>query len=61
MKSLGAIVLAVIAVAVLLPLLGFLFRFIFGLVNFAMGLLWLALIIGAIVFLVGVFRRLMRI
>ena len=59
MKTFIQIVLGLLALWVLWKLLGTLIGFLMGLVNFGMGLLWLALIIGAIVFVVGLIRRLL--
>jgi hypothetical protein len=59
MKLVITIVVSVLALALLWKMLGWLIGFTWGLANFALGLLWLALIVGAIIFIVGLVRRLM--
>jgi hypothetical protein len=52
------ILLGVAAAALLWGLLRWLIGFTWGLVNFAVGLFWLALLVAAIIFVVGLVRRL---
>jgi hypothetical protein len=59
MRLIVQIVVGLIALVVLWKLLGFVLKLFFGLVNFGLGLLWLALIIGAIVFVAGLVRRML--
>ena len=59
MKLIVQIVVGLIALVVLWKLLGFVLKLFFGLVNFGMGLLWLALIIGAVIFVAGLVRRML--
>ncbi len=55
------VLLALVVLAILVPLLKWALSFLFGLLNLAVGLLYLALIIGAILFVAGLIRRLLRV
>ncbi|HEU4753103.1 MAG TPA: hypothetical protein VFU47_08340 [Armatimonadota bacterium] len=59
MKTFLSIVLGVIALAVLWNVLGWLLRLTFGIVGLAMHLLWLALLVAAVIFVIGLVRRML--
>jgi hypothetical protein len=59
MKTFLQIVLGLLALWVLWTVLQWAIGFLIGLLNLGIGLLWLALVIGAIVFVVGLIRRLL--
>jgi hypothetical protein len=61
MKNVVTIVLGIIALVVLFRVLKFVLGMFFGLVHFGMTVLWLALIVTAVIFIVGIFRRMLRI
>ena len=57
LKGLLLVVGGVAAVIFFVPLLFKLVGFFLGIAQFAMGLLWLALIVAAVVFVIGLIRR----
>lgn len=61
MKVLLAVVAAIAALFVLVPLLKMALGLFFTVVNVAVGLIWLAVVLGVIIFVVGLVRRLLRV
>lgn len=55
-----AVLVALAALAILVPLLKWVLGLFFGLFHLAAALLSLALIVGAIIFVAGLIRRLVR-
>jgi hypothetical protein len=61
MKVAIAIVVGILALAIVLPLLGLLFKMLLGLFHLAMFAVWLAFLVAMVVFVIGLARRLLRV
>jgi hypothetical protein len=60
LKGLLLVVGGVAALIFLVPMLFKIVGFVLGIAQFAMGLLWLALIVAAVIFVIGLVRKLIR-